>query len=106
MQNFAGTDPIPAPPYGDTRRLIAADLRALIARIETSMRLVEAAIARETNGEEPGSIDVFVLDDVTPRYVTASAALSACKSGLDLALQCLSDSGKPDRGAAITHLVG
>jgi hypothetical protein len=66
--------------------------------------MVEAALARENGPEDPGSIDVFVLDDVTPRYVTAGAALSACRAGLDLALQCLSDSRKPDEGAgAIEH---
>ncbi len=104
MQNFAATDlAVPAP--SDSRQLIAADLRSLIAQIESSMRLVEAAMAREDSSDEAGSIDVFVLDDVTPRFLTASAALSACKASLDLALQCLSDSGKPDEGAAATHLV-
>lgn len=105
MQNFAGVDPIVAAPNGDSRQLIAADLRSLIARIETSMRLIAAAMAHEQTVDEPGSIDVFVLDDVSPRYATASAALSTCKSGLDLALQGLSDSGKPGETAAVTHLV-
>ena len=54
------------------------------------MRLIEAAMARE--GELPGSSDAFVLDDVTPHYATASAALEACKSCLGLALQSLSES--------------
>jgi hypothetical protein len=100
MQNFAGKDAIVAASSGDSHQLIAAGLRSLIAQIETSMRLIEAAMAREDNGEEPGSIDVFVLDDVTPRYVTASAALSTCKADLDLALRRLSDSGKLDKAAA------
>lgn len=99
MQNVTGTVPCLAAPNDDSRQLIAADLRSLIAQIETSMRLVETAMASEDSGEEPGSMDVVVLDDVTPRYAKASAALGACKAGLGLALQFLSDSGRPDQAA-------
>lgn len=109
MQNFAGTSPHIVMPGGDIRQLIAADLRNLIAQIETSMRLIETAMTEEEGADQPGSIDVFVLDDVTPRYVTANAALSACKAGLDLALQCLSEFGKPAEtgihSARQTHLI-
>jgi len=102
MQNFAGAPPIVARPETDSRQLIAADLRALITRIESSMRLIDAAMmetsALETGparGDPAGSADIFVLDDVTPRYATASAALNACRAGLGHALRCLSDSGNP-----------
>ncbi|MCP3461844.1 hypothetical protein [Bradyrhizobium sp. CCGUVB23] len=57
--------------------MIAADLRSLIAQIETGMRLIEAAITLEDACDPPGSTEIFVLDDVTPRYATASAALGA-----------------------------
>ena len=102
MLNFAGTPPLVAMPETDSRQLIAADLRALITRIESSMRLIDAAMMEtgmlETglaHGHPAGSADIFVLDDVTPRYATASAALNACRAGLGHALQCLSESGSP-----------
>ncbi|RXH26099.1 MULTISPECIES: hypothetical protein [Bradyrhizobium] len=102
MLNFAGTSPLVAMPETDCRQLIAADLRALITRIESSMRLIDAAMMEagvsETGparGDPAGSADIFVLDDVTPRYATASAALNACRAGLGHALRCLSESGDP-----------
>ncbi|MBR0931326.1 hypothetical protein JQ561_32365 [Bradyrhizobium diazoefficiens] len=99
MLNFAGTPPLVAMAETDSRQLIAADLRALITRIESSMRLIDAAMMEarvlETGGDPAGSADIFVLDDVTPRYATASAALNACRAGLGHALQCLSESGTP-----------
>ncbi|MCJ9705971.1 hypothetical protein [Bradyrhizobium sp. SHOUNA76] len=112
MLNFAGTPPLVAMPETDSRQLIAAELRALITRIESSMRLIDAAMMEagmpetglletgllETGlaqGDPAGSADIFVLDDVTPRYATASAALNACRAGLGHALQCLSESGSP-----------
>jgi hypothetical protein len=78
----------------DKSQLIAADLRSLIAQIESSMRLIDAAImeagqTQDDGGNQAGSADIFVLDDVTPRYTTASAALDACRAGLGHALQCL-----------------
>ncbi|GMO37070.1 MULTISPECIES: hypothetical protein [Bradyrhizobium] len=105
MLNFAGTPPLVAMPETDSRQLIAADLRSLITRIESSMRLIDAAmmeagpleigLAHDDKGDPAGSTDIFVLDDVTPRYATASAALNACRAGLGHALQCLSESGSP-----------
>jgi len=95
MQNFAGTPLLVATPETDSRQLIAADLRSLIARIETSMRLIDAAMEQDDDESAMISADIFVLDDVTPRYATASAALNACRAGLGHALQYLSESGNP-----------
>jgi hypothetical protein len=93
MQNHASADSLVAAPNCDSHQLIASELRFLIARIEISMRLIEAAMTeQEDEDDAPGSIDIVVLDDVTPGYTTANAALSACRAGLDLAVQCLSDS--------------
>ena len=98
MLNYAGTPPLAALADADSRQLIAAELRSLIARIEISMRLIDAAMT--TDGMEPedgsvgaGSIEIVVLDDVTPRYATASAALNSCRAELSRALQQLSESG-------------
>jgi hypothetical protein len=95
MPHLAGTPPLVAVRDTDSRRLIAAALRSLIAQIETSMRLIDAAMAQEDGSDPAGSANIIVLDDVTPRYATASAALHACRAGLDDALQHLSESGNP-----------
>jgi hypothetical protein len=81
--------------------LIAAELRALIARIEISLRLIDAAMEPEDDSTivsadliaELGSTEIVVLDDVTPRFARASAALNSCRAELVQALQILSESG-------------
>jgi hypothetical protein len=92
MLNFAGT-PRVTMRETDSRQLIAAGLHSLIARIESNMRLTDAAMAQESDGDPAGSADVFVLDDITPRYAAVSAALNACRAELGRALQCLSECG-------------
>ncbi|WP_312015597.1 hypothetical protein [Bradyrhizobium liaoningense] len=62
-------------PNSDSHQLIAADLRNLIALVEGGIRPIEAAMMREAGGDQAGSIDVVVLDDVTPCYATARAEL-------------------------------
>ncbi len=98
MLNYAGTPPLAAMADADSRQLIAAELRSLIARIDISVRLIDAAMKPEEVEAVPdraiaGSTEIIVLDDVTPRYATASAALNACRAGLGHALQSLSESG-------------
>ncbi|MFN5721606.1 MAG: hypothetical protein ACK463_45020, partial [Bradyrhizobium sp.] len=52
----------------DPYRLIVTDLVALIGHVQASLRLIEAAIAREAFlAEQDAAANVFVLDDVTPR---------------------------------------
>lgn len=102
MLNYAGTPPLAAMAETDSRQLIAAELRSLIARIEISVRLIDAAMtSRDAEPDDDsailstisGSIEIVVLDDVTPRYATASAALNTCRAELGHALQKLSESG-------------
>ncbi len=93
MLNLADTPPLVATSEADSQRLIAADLRLLIAQIETSMRRIAAAMDQEHGSDPEGSAEVFLLDDVTPRYATAIAALDARRAGLGHALECLSESG-------------
>ncbi|WP_314961957.1 hypothetical protein [Bradyrhizobium cosmicum] len=100
MLNYAGTPPLAAIAETDSRQLIAAELRALIARIEISMRLIDAAMNSEDmepadDSTIAGSTELFVLDDVTPRYAAASAALNGCRAELGHALQQLSEAGSP-----------
>jgi hypothetical protein len=98
MLNYTGTPPLAAMAEIDRPQLIAAELRSLIARIEISMRLIDAAMPVEDielghDSVIVGSNEIFVLDDITPRYAPASSALKACRAELHQALQRLSDSG-------------
>jgi hypothetical protein len=99
MLNYAGTPPLVAMAETDSRELIAAELRSLIARIEISVRLIDAAMEPEDDSAIlsaiSGSTEIVVLDDVTPRYATVGAALNACRAELGNALQNLSESGNP-----------
>lgn len=60
------------------------------------MRLIDAAMEREDTGSVAGSVDVVVLDDMTPRYTAASATLNVCRAGLGRALQQLSEFSNSD----------
>jgi hypothetical protein len=102
MLNYAGSPPLAAMAETDSRQLIAAELRSLIARIEISVRLIDAAMtSKDMESDDDsailsaisGSTEIVVLDDVTPRYATASAALNTCRAELGHALQKLSESG-------------
>lgn len=82
----------------DPHSLIVTDLVALIGHVQASLRLIEAAIAREAFlAEQDAAADVFVLDDVTPRYAVAFMALKACDAGLGMALDRLRDPEAPAR---------
>ena len=76
---------------------IVGDLICLIEHVQSSIAAIEAEVAREqlcSNPENAGN--VIVLDDVTPRYARASAALNACRANLTTALHVLAD----NRGSA------
>jgi hypothetical protein len=63
-----------------------SDLVSLIEHVQASLQMIESAIARETSlGNEKTSADNIVLDDITPRYAKAGAALKACDAGLGVA---------------------
>jgi hypothetical protein len=86
------TDGIAFPPgdRNDYHDAIVSDVVSLIERVRASMRLIEAAIASgASRGHEEIAGNVAVLDDVTPRFVQANAALIACSAGLGAALRLL-----------------
>ncbi len=59
--------------------------------------VVEQEIARETaSGSQESSTNVIELDDVTPPYMRATAALKACDANLAIALHSLLDSKAPE----------
>jgi hypothetical protein len=79
---------------------VVSDLVALIEHVQASMQLIDAAIAREAPpGNQEVATNVIVLDDVTPRYAKAKAALGACNAGLGVALHYLLESRTSKYGA-------
>ena len=81
----------------DNYSSVVSDLVSLIEHMQASMKMLEGAIARElpSSGQEAGD-NVIVLDDITPCYVKANAALHACKAGLGVALHFLSGAEPQD----------
>jgi hypothetical protein len=69
----------------DATGSIFSDLIGLIARLQTSIAFSEQAMATVGVDEDVAGSS-FVLDDVTPRYATANAALNACHAALGEAL--------------------
>lgn len=85
----------------DGHQSIVSELMSLIEHVEASMKLLEAAIARElVPGDQDVGANVVVLDDVTPRYVKAKTALNACTAGLGVALHFLLDTRTAKHRAA------
>jgi hypothetical protein len=101
MQNAAG-DGIEITPDdpNDAYRSVVSDLVSLTEHVQASLKRIESAIARETSpGNDDACSNVIVLDDVTPCYTKASATLTACDTGLGIALHFLLDSRTSKRGA-------
>jgi hypothetical protein len=85
----------------DGHHAIASELVSLIEHVQTSMKLLEAAIASEASpGNQEAAGNVFVLDDVMPRYIKANAALDACNAGLGVALHYLLDARAARHGTS------
>jgi hypothetical protein len=85
----------------DAYHLVVSDVVSLIEHVKASLRLIEQEIARETaSGSQETSTNVIVLDDVTPSYVRATAALRACDANLAIALHSLLDSKTPEHGTS------
>jgi len=99
MQNAAGYGAAPAPQHqNDAYHAVVSDLVSLVEHVQNSLRLVEQMIARETSPEtspagSESSANIIVLDDVSPRYMKAGAALQACDVNLGIALRSLLDAG-------------
>ena len=106
MQNAAADGAEPGPDdQNDAYHAVVSDLVSLIARVQTSLRLINQAIIRETSlGSHESSANVIVLDDVSPRYIRATAALQRCDADLGAALHSLLDAGDADTYAANAQL--
>lgn len=98
MRNAARRE-TPAPPYDGNARdhAIVSDLVCLIERVQASVKTIEAAIAREASfGNQEFAGNLVVLDDVTPRYLRANAALNSSEASLAAALHFLLDISTPN----------
>jgi hypothetical protein len=78
MQNAAGDGVAQAShDPNDAYRAVVSDLISLVEHVQSSLRLIERTIARDTApGSPESSTGVIVLDDVSPRYMKAAAASS------------------------------
>jgi hypothetical protein len=103
MRNAASGDTEPDS-RNDTHHVVVSNLVSLIEHLEASTKLLELAIAREMadGAQEAGGQEdydnVIVLDDVTPCYLKANAALNACNAGLAVALDSLLDTNASKDG--------
>jgi hypothetical protein len=98
MQNAAGDGVAEAAhDQNDAYRAVVSDLVSLVEHVQNSLRLIEQMIAGETSPcSSESSTNVIVLDDVSPRYMKAAAAVQACDVNLGIALRSLLDSGDND----------
>ena len=90
MQNATGS---PVPAQSEDRdeiyRAVVADVTSLIEHIQASLAMIDTALAMEAAAIQEPTANVVVLDDVTPCYQKAGAALKACEAGLGVALHFL-----------------
>jgi len=78
---------------------IVAELVSLIEHVRASMKRIETAIAMEPPLSDPGlPANVVVLDDLTPRYQNARAALNTCNTSLEVTLHLLRDTKTSPHG--------
>jgi hypothetical protein len=86
----------------DIYRAVVANLASLIEHIQTSLTMLEAAVAREaTVAVQELAANVVVLDDVTPLYLKADVALKACDAGLGVALIFFGNRWRPSLACII-----
>src|SRR5947209_3522107 len=101
MQNAAGHG-IAFGPDGqnDSYRSVVSDLVSLIEHVQASLQRIEQSMVPETSSGGQEAANVVVLDDVSPRYARAAAALKACDANLGIALHFLLDSSTSGRGTS------
>jgi hypothetical protein len=92
MQNAADHASTQPGDPSDNTTAILSNLGSLVEQVGAMMKLIESAIASEAStGDADVAANIVVLDDVTPRYVGANAALSTCNAGLGVALHLVHD---------------
>jgi hypothetical protein len=92
MQNTADHGSVQSDNRNDCYSSIVSNLGSLVEQVRANMKLIESAIANGASlGNQEAAASIIVLDDVTPRYVRANAALNACNVSLGIALDLLRD---------------
>jgi hypothetical protein len=91
MQKTAVWDVVPPDDRDGSYYMVVSDLVSLIDHVQASIKLLESAKAQEASGD-PEWMDIVALDDLTPLYAQAGAALDACNASLSAALQFLIES--------------
>jgi hypothetical protein len=92
MQNTADHGSVRSDNRNDCYGSIISNLASLVEQVRANIKLLESAIAGEASlGNHEIVANVIVLDDVTPRYARANAALNACNVALGVALDLLLD---------------
>jgi hypothetical protein len=95
MQNAMERDVSIAADRDDSFRSVVSDLVSLIGHVQASIKLIEGAIVQEISpADQNNAANAVVLDDVTPCYAKANAALIACNVSLGAALQSLLDASR------------
>src|ERR1700744_5807907 len=101
MQNTADHGSGQSDNRNDCCSSIISNLGFLVEQVRANMKLIESAIAGEASFDnQETAASIAVLDDVTPRYVRANAALHACNGGFGAALDLLRDVRTPGQEAA------
>lgn len=101
MQNAeAGDAAVPSEDRNDGFYMIVSDLVSLIDHVEASIKLIETAKAQGCSDDQEFA-GIVVLDDVTPLYTQARAALDACNTSLNAALQFLLETEVPSAHAKL-----
>lgn len=89
MQNATSDDPC-STLGNESCHAVVANLVTLIEHLDASRKLLEVAIVREAAHDGLDTHGEFViLDDVTPCYLSADAALNACDAALAVTLHAL-----------------
>src|SRR3979411_2260992 len=92
MQDAAdGGAIVPSEGGKESYHSIVSELVSLIEHVQASMKLLESAIASEAAPGGQEAAKVGILEDLTPRYAQASAALNSCNASLGVALHVLQD---------------
>jgi hypothetical protein len=89
MQNAPSDDPRSSI-GNESCHSVVANLVTLIKHLNASRKVLEGAIGREiAHGGLDMHEEFVVLDDVTPCYLSANAALNACNAALAVTLRAL-----------------
>lgn len=92
MQNAADHASVRPGDPSENYTAIISNLGSLVEQVSAMIKLIESAIASEASTDHADvAANIVVLDDVTPRYVRANAALRTCNAGLGVALHLVHD---------------